>query len=68
MNTRVSQLYGVGTDVEVKRINMNIIMSLQKRNDGLSLRNLLSHLRAQDKSSSGVLDYDGFELGLRKYK
>jgi len=28
MNTRVSQLYGVGTDVEVKRINLQIVMQL----------------------------------------
>jgi hypothetical protein len=68
MNTRISQLYGVGTDVEVKRINLQIIMQLQKRQDGLSLRNLLSSLRAQDPTNSGVLDFDAFELGLRKYK
>ena len=61
-------MYGVGTDVEVKRINCQIVMQVQKRNDGLSLRNLLSILRAQDKSGSGVLDFDAFELGLRKYK
>ena len=68
MNTKVSQLYGVGTDVEVKRINMQIVMQIQKRNDGLSLRNLLSILRAQDATGSGCLDFDAFELGLRKYK
>lgn len=68
MNTRVSQLYGIGTDVEVKRINMQIVMQIQKRNDGLSLRNLLNFLRAQDKNGEGVLDFDGFELGLKKYK
>lgn len=68
MNTRVSQLYGIGTDVEVKRINCQIVMQVQKRNDGLSLRNLLSILRAQDKSNTGVLDFDAFELGLKKYK
>ena len=68
MNTRVSQLYGVGTDVEVKRINLQLVMQIQKRNDGLSLRNLLSVLRAQDKDGSGVLDFEAFELGLRKYK
>ena len=68
MNTRVSQLYGIGTDVEVKRINMQIVMQIQKRNDGLSLRNLLNFLKAQDKNGEGVLDFDGFELGLKKYK
>jgi hypothetical protein len=60
-------LYGIGTDVEVKRINCQIVMQVQKRNDGLSLRNLLSILRAQDKSNTGVLDFDAFELGLKKY-
>ena len=46
MNTRISQLYGVGMDVEVKRINMRLGMQIQKKNDGLSLRNLANVLRA----------------------
>lgn len=68
MNTRVSQLYGVGTDVEVKRINMQLTMQIQKRTDGLSLRNLLSILRSLDATGQGVLDFEQFELGLKKYK
>ena len=46
MNTRISQLYGVGMDVEVKRINMRLCMQIQKKNDGLSLRNMANVLKA----------------------
>jgi len=46
MNTRVSQLYGVGMDVEVKRICMRLCMQIQKKNDGLSLRNMCHVLKA----------------------
>lgn len=69
MNTRVSQLYGVGIDVEVKRINMQLIMQIQKRKDDcLSLRALLSLLRQHDNNSTGVLDQETFEKALRKFK
>lgn len=68
MNTRVSQLYGVGLDVEVRRINMQLIMQIQKRNDdGLSLRQLLSLLRQHDTNGTGVLDQETFEAALRKF-
>jgi len=43
-------------------------MQLEKRGDGLSLRNLAACLRAQDAAGAGVLDFDGFVLGLKKYK
>ena len=43
-------MFGVGLDVEVKRINMKLQMQLEKRNDGLSLRNLLAVLKAADAS------------------
>ena len=67
MNTRVSQLYGVGMDVEVKRINMRLGMQIQKKNDGLSLRNLANVLRACS-GGSDTMDFEQFEMGLRKYK
>ena len=67
MNTRISQLYGVGMDVEVKRINMRLGMQIQKKNDGLSLRNLANVLRAVSDGQD-VMDQETFELGLRKYK
>jgi hypothetical protein len=69
MNTRGSLLYGVGTDVEVKRIILQIQMQLQKRDlqkDGLVLRHILASCKAQDKSNEGCLDFDGFELALKK--
>ena len=40
MNTRVGQFYGVGTDVEVQRSNMQLGMKMQKKNDALGIRNL----------------------------
>ena len=67
MNCKVSQLYGVGIDTEVTRINMHIQMSIAKKNDGLSLRNLLNVLRAVDKQNAGSLDNEDFEKGLRQY-
>ena len=69
MNTRGSLLYGVGTDVEVKRIILQIQMQLQKRDiqkDGLVLRHILASCKAQDTSNEGCLDFDGFELALKK--
>ena len=67
MNTRVSQLYGVGLDVEVQRINMRYQMTIQKRTDGLTLRNLIACCQAVDSANTGVLDRDGFEKALGKY-
>lgn len=60
-------MYGVGLDVEVRRINMQLIMQLEKRADGLTLRNLAACLSAQDAAGAGVLDFDAFVLGLKKY-
>ena len=71
MNTRGSLLYGVGADVEVQRIILQIQMQLQKRDlkkHGLVLKNLQSECATQDKDKSGVLDFDGFELALKKQK
>jgi hypothetical protein len=65
MNTRVSHFYGVGISVEINRINMTLQMSIAKKSDGLSLRNLLNVLKALDKSNEGVLDTEFFEKGLR---
>ena len=58
MNTRGSLLYGVGTDVEVKRIILQIQMQLQKRDlqkDGLVLRHILASCKAQDKVTRDAL-------------
>ena len=68
MKTRVSSMFGIGLDVEVKRINMKLQMQLEKRNDGLSLRNLLAVLREADTQGKGHLDYEEFEEALPKYK
>jgi hypothetical protein len=68
MNTRISQLFGVGLDVEIARINMRLVMIIQKRNDGLSLRNLLHICRTCDANNSGSLDRENFEKALKKYK
>jgi len=68
MNTLPGSFFGVGLDVETKRTNLQLQMKLQKRNDGLSLRNLLACLQAQDVDGSGALDFEAFEMGLKKYK
>ena len=60
-------MYGVGMDAEVTRINMHIQMSIAKKNDGLSLRNLLNVLSSVDKEKCGALDNEDFEKGLRLY-
>jgi len=40
MNTRSSILYGVGLDVEAKRVCTQIVMQLQKKNDFNALTEL----------------------------
>lgn len=67
MNCKVSQLFGVGIDSEVTRVNMWIQMQIAKKNDGLSLRNLLNCLKKCDKDCSGSLDFEMFEKGLGSY-
>lgn len=54
-------------DVEVKRINMRLGMQIQKKNDGLSLRNMVNVLKAVNGGQNSM-DQEQFELGLRKYK
>ena len=61
-------MFGVGLNAEVKRINMNLQMALEKRNDGLSIRNLLATLAAADTTKCGSLDFEEFEEALGKYK
>jgi Ca2+-binding EF-hand superfamily protein len=68
MNTRVSQYFGVGTNVEVQRINMQLCMKMQKKNDTLGVRNLAKTLAECDVDNKGVMDFEEFEEGLKKYK
>jgi Ca2+-binding EF-hand superfamily protein len=67
MNTKISQLFGVGVDVEVQRINMQLVMKLQKANDTLGIRNLAQVLADADTEKKGVMDFDEFEEALKKY-
>ena len=44
-------------------------MQLQKKTlgkDGFVLKNLLKECKAQDKNDEGCLDFDGFELALKR--
>ena len=44
-------------------------MQLQKKTlmkDGFVLKNLLRECKAQDKNDQGCLDFDGFELALKR--
>ena len=67
MNTKISQLYGVGVEVEVQRINMQLVMKLQKANDSLGIRNLAEILSKADADNKGVMDFEEFEEALKKY-
>ena len=66
--TRSRSFFGVGLGAETKRINMKVQMMLEKRNDGLSIRNLEACLAAQDKDGSGSIDFAATENGLKAYK
>ena len=67
MNTRGSQLFGVGADVEVRRIQMQLVMQLQKRQDNaLTLRALLKCFKDHD-GGQGSLDQESFEKAMRKF-
>ncbi len=66
MNCKMSQTYGVGTGVEVKRINMQLLMKMQKDNETLGVRNLLRGLKECDKAGKGVFDSEEFEEALNK--
>lgn len=68
MNTKLTLLYGVGAQVEVQRINMQLVMKLQKANDTLGIRNLAMVLQKADTEGKGVMDFDEFEEALKKYK
>ena len=61
-------MYGVGLDVEVKRIKMHLVMQMQKKNDGLALRNLRAFFKKCDLNNSGALDIEEFEKALKMYK
>lgn len=56
MNTKIGQLYGIGNDVEVRRINMQIVMKLQKTNDTLGIRNLCKILNESDVNGNGYMN------------
>ena len=68
MNTKLTLLYGVGAQVEVQRINMQLVLKLQKANDTLGIRNLAMVLQKADTECKGVMDFDEFEEALKKYK
>lgn len=68
MNTKLTLLYGVGNEVEVQRINMQLVMKLQKTNDTLGIRNLAQVLTKADVEGKGVMDFEEFEEALKKYK
>lgn len=58
MNTKISQLYGIGVEVEVQRINMQLVMKLQKSNDTLGIRNLAGILSKADVDNKGIMDFE----------
>ena len=67
MNTRGSQLFGVGADVEVRRINMQLVMQLQKRKDNQLTLRALSRNFKDHAGGQGSLDQESFEKAMRKF-
>ena len=58
MNTKSSHLFGIALDSEIRRTNMKLQMQIAKKNDGLSLRNLLHVLCESDTSKQGYFDQE----------
>lgn len=59
-------LYGVGLDIEVKRIVTNFKILLQKK-DGVAIRSLADVFRRADKNHNKVLDQNEFTNALAEF-
>ena len=59
-------LFGVGLEVEVKRIQTQFKIFLQKR-QGVAIRDLAGILRKTDKKGSGKLNQNEFEAALNEF-
>jgi hypothetical protein len=55
----MSQLFGVGLDIEVKRINTQFKMQIQKRG-GIGIRTLSTIFRQMDNNGNKKLDQEEF--------
>ncbi len=52
----MSHLFGVGLDIEVKKINMNFKMQIMKRGGGQGIRTLEAIFRRMDANGNRRLD------------
>jgi hypothetical protein len=59
-------LYGVGLEIEVKRIQTQFKLFLQKR-QGVAIRTLESIFKRSDKSGNGKLNQQEFEGALNEF-
>ncbi len=59
-------LYGVGLDIEVKRIVTNFKILLQKKN-GVAIRSLADIFRRADKNHNKFLDQNEFTNALAEF-
>lgn len=62
----MSQLYGVGLNIEVNRINDNFKMQIAKRG-GLEIRNLGVIFRRMDVNGNKKLDFEEFTEALNTF-
>ncbi len=59
-------LYGVGLDIEVKRITTNFKILLQKKG-GVAIRSLAAIFRRADRNGNKVLDQNEFVNALSEF-
>lgn len=62
----MSQLFGVGLDIEVKRINTQFKMQLQKKG-GIGIRTLGTIFRQMDNNGNKRLDQEEFTQALATF-
>ena len=62
----MSQLYGVGLDIEVKRINTQFKMQIQKKG-GIGIRSLGVIFRQMDNNGNKKLDLEEFTQALNTF-
>lgn len=59
----MSHLFGVGLDIEVKRINNNFKMQMAKKG-GMGIRSISKIFKQFDKNGNKKLDIEEFEQAL----
>ena len=66
IKNKMSQLFGVGLDIEVKRINNQFKMQIAKRG-GIGIRSLAVIFRQMDSQGRNRLDQEDFAQALATF-